>query len=158
MADKKDDSEYPIGYRKPPRQTQFKPGQSGNVKGRPKGSKNCKTVFEKELRTPIPVTENGKRKKISKLEAIIKHTVNKAAGGDPKATTVVLSETRFHESQNQFSGPQDAIVGPEDQKVMDNLLRRIRQSEPAVPDPQAPSDPLSEDQSKLPPQPKEGES
>src|SRR5215472_11830443 len=93
MVDEKDDSKYPVGYKKPPRQTQFKPGQSGNAKGRPKGSKNCKTVFEKELRTPIPVTENGKRKKISKLEAIIKHTVNKAAGGDPKATVVVLNET-----------------------------------------------------------------
>jgi hypothetical protein len=145
MVDKKDDPQYPVGYKKPPPQTQFKPGQSGNAKGRPKGSKNCKTVFEKELRTAIPVTENGKRKKISKLEAIIKHTVNKAAGGDPKATVVVLNETRFHESQNQFSGPQDAIAGPEDQKVIDNLLQRIRQSASVVPDPQPPSDPPSED-------------
>ena len=157
MADK-DDPKYPIGYKKPPPQTQFKPGQSGNAKGRPKGSKNSKTVFEKELRTPIPVTENGKRKKITKLEAIIKHTVNKAAGGDPKATTVVLNETRFHESQNQFSGPQDVIASPEDQKVMDNLLRRIWQSAPPVLDPGPPSGPPSEDQSKLPPQPKQGES
>ncbi len=157
MADK-DDPEYPIGYKKPPRQTQFKPGQSGNAKGRPKGSKNSKTVFEKELRTPIPVTENGKRKKITKLEAIIKHTVNKAAGGDPKATAVVLNETRFHESLDQSSGPQDVIASPEDQKVMDSLLRRIRESAPAATDPQPSSDPATEDQSKLPPHPKQGES
>jgi len=157
MADK-DDPKYPVGYKKPPRQTQFKPGQSGNAKGRPKGSKDSKTVFAKELRTPIPVTENGKRKKITKLEAIIKHTVNKAAGGDPKATVVVLSETRFHESQNQFSGLQDVIASPEDQKVMDSLLRRIRQTASAATDPQPSTDPRSEDQSKLLSQPKEGES
>jgi hypothetical protein len=157
MADK-DDPKYPVGYKKPPRQTQFKPGQSGNCRGRPKGSKNSETVFRKELRATIPVTENGKRKKISKLDAIIKHIVNKAAGGDPKATVVVLNETRLHESQSQLSVSQDVILGPEDHKVIDSLLRRIRQSAPAVTDPGLPSDSPSEDQSKLQPQPKEGES
>ncbi|MGO9303042.1 MAG: DUF5681 domain-containing protein [Candidatus Korobacteraceae bacterium] len=157
MADK-DDPKYPVGYKKPPRQTQFKPGQSGNPKGRRKGSKNFGTVFAEELRTPIEVTEHGKRKRISKRQAIVKQAVNKAVTGDPKATAVVLNEARFHESQNQFSGPQDVIVSPEDQKVMDNLLRRIWQSYQPVPDPQPPSEPPTEDQSKLPPQPKQGES
>jgi hypothetical protein len=76
MADN-DDPNYPIGYKKPPRDTQFKPGQSGNAKGRPIGIKNFATVIEKELRTSIEVTENGKRKRISKREAVVKQTVNK---------------------------------------------------------------------------------
>src|ERR1700687_1673760 len=101
IMDKNKKSYYPIGYKKPPRHTQFKPGQSGNVKGRPKGTKNFATVLDKELRTKIEVTENGKRKKISKRDAIVKQTVNKAAAGDPKATVIVLNEVRPHESQNQ---------------------------------------------------------
>ncbi len=145
MADN-NDSKYPVGYKKPPCQTQFKPGQSGNAKGRPKGSKNFATVFEKELLTPIPVTENGKRKKMSKLEAIIKGTINKAVTGDPKATVVVLDEARLHESQNQVPVPQDTIVSPEDQRVIDNIVRRIRQSDPAVFDSRPPSDPPTEDE------------
>ena len=48
MADN-DDPTYPIGYKKPPRDTQFKPGQSGNFKGRPKGAKNFATVDRKSV-------------------------------------------------------------------------------------------------------------
>jgi hypothetical protein len=100
MADPEDPTDE-VGYKRPPRHTRFKPGQSGNLKGRPKGTKNFATVMDKELSTKIEVTENGRRRRISKREAIVKQTVNKAASGDPKATVVLLNEARFHESQNQ---------------------------------------------------------
>ena len=156
MADD-EDPKYPVGYGKPPRHTQFKPGQSGNAKGRPKGSKNFATVFEKELNTPIEVTENGKRKKISKREAVVKQTVNKAVAGDPKATTILLNEARFHENQNQPPARPQRTRQPEDQMVMNNIVRRIRQSNPAFPDPVPPPESPSEDHPDLPPQSDEGE-
>lgn len=93
-------SDYPVGYAKPPQATRFKPGQSGNPKGRPKGAKNFATIFEEELETRIPVTENGKRKKITKRRAAVKQIVNKAVGGDVKAIGTVLNEARLHESQS----------------------------------------------------------
>jgi hypothetical protein len=151
MADN-DDSKYPVGYKKPPRHTQFKPGLSGNIKGRPKGAKNFTTVFEEELCAPIEVTENGKRKRISKRQAIVKQTVNKAVAGDPKATSILLNEARLHESQNQPPVVQSALVSQEDRVVMDNILRRIWQSNPASQDPKAPPDPPSEDRPSPPPQ------
>jgi Family of unknown function (DUF5681) len=54
-----------VGYRRPPRNRQFKPGQSGNPTGRPKGAKNFATALAEELDAPITATENGKRKTIS---------------------------------------------------------------------------------------------
>ncbi len=156
MADH-DDSKYPVGYMKPPRQTQFKPGQSGNIKGRPKGAMNFATVFEEELRAPIEVTENGKRKRISKRQAIAKQHINKAVAGDPKATVIVLNEVRLLESQNQPPVAQSAFVSPEEQVVMDHIVQRIRQSNPASLDPGPPPDPPSEDQPTPPTQSNEGE-
>ena len=128
MADK-EDPQYPVGYKKPPRHTQFKRGMSGNAKGRPKGAKNFATVLEQELSARIVVTENGKRKRISKREAIAKQTVNKAAAGDHKATSILLNEARFQESQKQLLPvAQSLIVAPEDQMVMDSILQRILQA------------------------------
>jgi hypothetical protein len=156
MADN-DDPTYPIGYKKPPRDTQFKPGQSGNFKGRPKGAKNFATVIEKELRTSIEVTENGKRKRITKREAVAKQAVNKAANGDPKATAMLLNEARFYESQNPSPVAQTTHASPEDQKVMENIRRRILQADPIPLEPELSQDHTSDNQPEQPPPFNEGE-
>lgn len=83
--------DYDVGYKKPPKSGQFKPGQSGNQKGRPKGAKNLKTVFEKELLAKVPIKEEGKSKKVSKQEAMIKALMLKAMQGDIKAINTVLT-------------------------------------------------------------------
>ncbi len=64
--------DYEIGYGKPPEHTQFKKGQSGNSKGRPKGSKNLTADRTEELAEMIVVTEGGRRRPISKQRAMIK--------------------------------------------------------------------------------------
>jgi hypothetical protein len=95
---KTDKGPYEVGFGKPPRSTQFKPGQSGNPNGRPRGAKNFATAIEQELDTRVTVTENGRRRRISKREVIAKHLVNKAAGGDLKAIPLLLNEARARQS------------------------------------------------------------
>lgn len=81
-----EDDDYKVGYKNPPRQHQFKKGQSGNPKGRPKGSKKTlQDELMKALNKKVPVIENGKTKKITMREAIAKGLVNKSARGDTKA-------------------------------------------------------------------------
>lgn len=47
--------QYKVGDGKPLKSTQFKPGQSGNPKGRTKGSKNSiYTCVQRELNSSLP--------------------------------------------------------------------------------------------------------
>jgi hypothetical protein len=57
-------SSYKVGFGKPPRSAQFRPGQSGNPAGRRRGAKNFATAIEEELRSRVTITENGKRKRV----------------------------------------------------------------------------------------------
>jgi Family of unknown function (DUF5681) len=117
----------PVGYRRPPKHTQFVKGRSGNPNGRTKGSKNFGLVIEEELNTKIPINENGKRKSITKREAVAKQLVNKAASGDAKAIPILLNEARAREKAGISLGP-DANQRVEDQQVMSGILERIRRS------------------------------
>jgi hypothetical protein len=129
MAD--DDNPKPpheVGYRKPPQQTQFVKGKSGNPNGRPKGSRNFATVIQDELKRRVAVTEDGKRKRITKREAVAKQLVNKAAAGDPKAIPVLLNETRPFETDVAIGAVRSESLSPEDQAVMESIVRRIHEA------------------------------
>ena len=85
---------YEIGYRRPPASGQFKKGASGNPKGRPKGSRNFLTLLDKELAQKIVVTENGRKKSISRLQAMVKRMVAGALQGEPKAVLTLVDILR----------------------------------------------------------------
>jgi hypothetical protein len=82
--------EYAIGKGKPPRHTRFKKGQSGNPMGRRKESKNVMTLLKKALNERVTVTENGGRRTMTKLEAMLKQLANKAASGDLRSIKQVI--------------------------------------------------------------------
>jgi hypothetical protein len=62
--------DYEVGYKKPPKHTQFKKGECANPNGRPKGKKNMQTMLQDTLLAKIEIRENGKPKKVTKLQAI----------------------------------------------------------------------------------------
>ena len=78
MEDDADKPDYEVGYGKPPKDKQFTKGQSGNPSGRPRGSKSFKTLLEEEWREKIPVTVNGKTKRLSKKQLLVKTAVGRA--------------------------------------------------------------------------------
>ena len=82
---------YEVGYAKPPKNTRFQPGQSGNPRGRPKGTKNLKTDLMEELREKITVREGDRSHKVSKQRALLKSVVNRAIQGDARAIAIALS-------------------------------------------------------------------
>ena len=86
-------SDYDVGYGKPPKHTRFKPGQSGNPRGKPKGSKGLKTDLREEMAERVTIKENGKRIKVTKQRLMIKALAKKAANGDVKAAGQLVSLT-----------------------------------------------------------------
>jgi DNA invertase Pin-like site-specific DNA recombinase len=72
--------QHAANYRKPPLHTRFKKSQSGNPRGRPK--KNLPALLVAALNDPVYVTTNGRRRKITKREAVIAQLVNESAGAN----------------------------------------------------------------------------
>ena len=83
-----------VGYRRPPLSGQFKPGASGNPKGRPKGSKNFATLLETELQQQIVVSENGKKRSLTRLQALAKKMVSAALQEGPKSQLALVDVMR----------------------------------------------------------------
>jgi hypothetical protein len=78
-------ADYEVGYRKPPRRAGFQKGRSGNPRGRPKGSKNLATLLTRALDEKVTVTEDGRRRRVTKRELVVKQLVNKSAAADLRA-------------------------------------------------------------------------
>jgi hypothetical protein len=124
MPEDSKEGNYKVGYGKPPRQTQFQKGQSGNPKGRPRGSRNLATLIESELKQPVLVNENGRRRRITKQEALVKHLVNKAVSGNRQLIQLLLNEIRLIEGRGESSGA--APLEEADQQVLRQLHERMR--------------------------------
>jgi hypothetical protein len=114
-----------LGYGNPPGHTRFKRGQSGNPKGRPKGTLNIATVLERTLREKIVINENGRKKTITKLEAAITQLTNKAASGELKALQILTAMVRSAEERGIKAALPSSSLDEVDEKVVLGILKRL---------------------------------
>jgi hypothetical protein len=124
------DRPYETGYGKPPKHRRFQKGQSGNPKGRPKGSKNFATIFHEVGRQKIKVTENGVTREITKFEASSTQLLNKAAAGDMRALNTMIPWVRLFQEAVEDSDKPTQFNGEDDQKVMESILKRFQEIHP----------------------------
>ena len=92
------------GYGNPPEHSQFKPGQSGNPKGRPKGSRSLRKIWETVSNEKITLSENGETSKITKREAFVRRLFQKAIDGNPQAISKALEIDQKFEIVEQIVG------------------------------------------------------
>jgi hypothetical protein len=124
-----------VGYGKPPKQTRFQKGRSGNPRGRPKGAPNLATAHARTLKEPVVITEQGRKKTITKFEAAVKQLVNKAASGEGRAIAQLLALVQVVESQVDSQDPAAPSLPESDKQVMTRILRRLtRQAQQGGPD------------------------
>lgn len=113
-------SNYEIGYGKPPRQHQFRPGRSGNPKGRPRGAKNTATLSREILDEKIEFSSGTGVRKISMREAILRSFAQFALDGDTKSATFLLQRYDLPETAEA----QANDVAMEDQEIIEAYLAK----------------------------------
>jgi hypothetical protein len=111
-----------VGYGKPPRANRFKPGQSGNPNGRPKGSKNEATILQELLQHKVALNDRGKTRKIILLEAILRKVAEDCLRGNTKSISFLLN-------RYQAAAAGDAVTGDisrDDKAVLDAFFREFQ--------------------------------
>ncbi|MCC8971770.1 DUF5681 domain-containing protein [Bradyrhizobium brasilense] len=119
---KRRQSNADVGYGKPPKHTRFKPGQSGNPNGRPKGVRNFKTDVCEALQTPAKVSKNGRVNKMTTQRAGLETLCIKALKGDPRALEQLL---RLGERHDEPKPAVDVPIEASDQAILDAYFRRM---------------------------------
>lgn len=124
-----------VGYGKPPKAHQFKPGQSGNPKGRPKGAKNLLKLIAKHAAKKVSVIEGGMEKKMPRMDVVITAMFNKASKGDVSAarllTNLILAASQLpgEEYQSGYSD-EDLKVILEEANWQAELVKLAEEQEP----------------------------
>lgn len=116
-------SDYELGYMKPPKSGQFKPGQSGNPKGRPSGSKNIYKLLDDIVSEKIQMSKNGKPVKISKKQAMLLQATNKAVQGDLKALQTLLPMMTVVDNRNEELAKVADAIRQDDKEILTQYLK-----------------------------------
>ncbi len=117
-------NDYEVGYGRPPKEGQFVKGQSGNPKGRPTGSKNTATMFNEIARESITVTENGRTRTMTRLQAVLHRTMNLALSGDHRAMRDIVRLSGLYE-EAESSDNASSIPHEREAAVFQSVLRRM---------------------------------
>lgn len=128
MSDTEDDDLHTpeaVGYGRPPRHSRFKPGQSGNPSGRPKGARSLRSDLAEELSETVQVSENGRTVVVSKQRLAIKSLTTKAIKGHVPAAARLFDLVRDTQGYGDNADVGSARLSDEDDEaVITSFLAR----------------------------------
>ena len=113
---------YEVGYGKPPRDSQYRPGQSGYPAGRRKGVRNLKTDVKRTLAMPVKVTKGGRTRTRSTQEAALMVLREKALNGNTRALERIL-ELAFRFNNDEAGQAQQ--LPADDQAILAAYVARL---------------------------------
>lgn len=87
----KESKDYEVGYGRPPKEYQFKPGTSGNYKGRPKKKNDFRSDLAEIIEKEVPVNINGQYVTMSTRKAALQVLIAKALKGENTALKILIN-------------------------------------------------------------------
>jgi len=114
---------HEVGYRRPPKQHQFKPGRSGNPRGRPKGAKNEATMLREMLHERIDIQQGGRSRKVPSLQVMLLKCRNAALGGDLKALAFLLNRYRLIAG---IEPDMDALLDQDGRQILEDYKAELK--------------------------------
>jgi Family of unknown function (DUF5681) len=115
------------GRGSPPKRTQFPKGTSGNPRGRPKGSKNLRTLVLEAADQAITVEIDGRQRRISTLQATTLQLATKAAKGDVKSMANFLDLVDQIQTEAEEAKPAEFSLSEQDVEVLQAAYDRLKQ-------------------------------
>lgn len=120
------DPNYAVGYGRPPRQHQFKRGQSGNPRGRPKGVRSEADILAKLLNKKIPIQDRGRVRHVSVLEAVYVRVAQNGLKGDLRAAAFLLNRMAAVAQNRSGETPE---MNEDDRVVLESFVAQIINSQ-----------------------------
>jgi hypothetical protein len=110
---------YQVGKGRPSKDHQYKPGQSGNPLGRPKGSKNAATLAREILNGMVKMRNaDGTVQNVTRRMGMLLQCAQKGLKGDIKAAAFL-----FQTEAGPGSEAADSTATPEEQIIIDAYLQ-----------------------------------
>jgi hypothetical protein len=125
-------SDYEVGYGRPPKATQFGPGNRANPNGRPRGSRGVGAVLQDIMRQKIAVTENGKTRRIPTLEVILRRLANDAMRNNAAAVKLLISLADRYASSPEAAHRLSNLLA-EDRAILARYLPDVAPDHPSRP-------------------------
>ena len=119
---------HPAGYGRPPVASRFKPGTSGNAKGRPKGSKNFKTLIKQAMTASISIQEGQTSRRVSKIEGVVLRQLQSALKGNERSAMAAIKMAMLVGLLEDNTPAEASALGAADEQILEQLLTRHRRA------------------------------
>ena len=122
--------DYEVGYCRPPKHGQIKPGEVRNVRGKAKGTRSFKSDLREILNMPVPLSGPGKTRKVTTRKAALLKLREKALKGDSRSLDRLLEYAREHDLEEGLTAGSGSLF-EEDAQILAHSLDRARQADAA---------------------------
>lgn len=109
---------YKVGYGRPPEQTRFQPGKSGNPRGRPKSQPSAQALLLEEASKLVKVKSGDKIIQVPRMRALMRKLLDLGLQGNMAAMRLALAYLSMAHAEAQVALPHEAPLSDDELAVL----------------------------------------